>query len=370
MAPKLTFYPLGNADCCLIELADDRVLIMDFAATRGDDEGDLRIDLPQALREDLGTRDKVDVLAISHLDEDHYKGISDVFSLKHAAKYQSSDRINVGELWVPAAVIVEKAPDAEEARIIQKEARYRLKKGQGIRVFSRPESLEEWLNQQGLTSSSRAHLITDAGHLVPGFSFACGGVEFFVHSPFAESASDGRVIVRNSALLALHATFEVNGRQTCVFFGADLGYEDLAGIVNVTIRHQNEHRLKYDVAKLPHHCSYLSLSPDKGTTATEPVREVGWLYQEQGQPGAILVSSSNPIPTVETNDPPHREAANYYRDIANEKRGEFVVTMEHPSKTGPPERLIVEIGGAGASVKRRSGFVGAPVVSRPAPRAG
>ncbi len=368
--PKLTFYPLGNADCCLVELADDRVLIMDFAATRGDDESDRRIDLRQALREDLGTRDKVDVLAISHLDEDHYKGISDVFSLKHAAKYQSSDRINIGELWVPAAVIVEKAPDAEEARIIQKEARYRLKKGQGIRVFSRPESLEGWLKQQGLELSDRAHLITDAGCIVPGFSFSSGGVELFVHSPFAESASDGRTIIRNSALLALHATFEVNGRHTCVFFGADLGHEDLAGIVTVTKAHGNERRLKYDVAKLPHHCSYLSLSPDKGRTATVPIPEVRWLYEKQGQAGATLVSSSNPIPTEETNDPPHRQAAKYYKNVADKMRGEFVVTMEHPSRTGPPERLIVEIGGTGASVRRRSGFVGAPVVSRPAPRAG
>lgn len=70
MTPKLTFYPLGNADCCLVELTDGRVIVMDFAATRGDEENDLRIDLPKALREDLGTRDDVDVLTISHLDED------------------------------------------------------------------------------------------------------------------------------------------------------------------------------------------------------------------------------------------------------------------------------------------------------------
>ena len=368
MAPELTFYPLGNADCCLVRLTDGRLLVLDFSATRGDEDDDLRIDLPKALREDLGTRDDVDVLAISHLDEDHYKGVSDVFFLNHAAKYQSDDRIKIGELWVPAAVIVEEALGAKEAKIIRAEARHRLKKGKGIRVFSRPESLEEWLNQEGLKLSDREHLITDAGCLVPEFSFESGGVELFVHSPFAESASDGSDIARNSTSLALQAMFKVGRRLTRVFFGADLDHEDLAGIVDMTKKHGNEIRLEYDVVKLPHHCSYLSLGSEKGKTSTEPVPEVEWLYEDQGRSGAILVSSSDPIPSEETNDPPHRQAANYYDKVAEGLQGEFAVTMEHPKKSAP-ERLIIEIGSLGASLKKGT-LVGAPLVSRPARRAG
>ena len=368
MTPKLTFYPLGNADCCLVELVDGRVIVMDFAATRGDSTGDLRIDLPKALREDLGERKDVDVLAISHLDEDHYKGVSDVFFLEHASKYQSDDRIKIGELWVPAAVIVEEAIDAKEAKTIRAEARHRLKEGKGIRVFSRPASLEKWLEQQGLKLSDREHLITNAGCLVPGFSFGSGGVELFVHSPFAESASDGREIVRNSTSLALQAMFRIGSRSTCVFFGGDLGHEDIAGIVRMTKAHGNEQRLKYDVVKLPHHCSYLSLGPEKGRTVTVPVPEVKELYEKQGQARAILVSSSDPIPPEETNDPPHRQAAEYYKKVAEYLQGEFTVTMEHP-KQSAPERLIIEIGNSGASLKKIS-VVGASLVSRMAPRAG
>jgi len=37
-------------------------------------------------------------------------------------------------------------------------------------IFSRPTKLKEWLEKQGLTLESRAHLITDAGQYVPGFS--------------------------------------------------------------------------------------------------------------------------------------------------------------------------------------------------------
>jgi hypothetical protein len=52
--PKLTFYPIGNADCCLIELADGQRMLFDYANVRDeDDDDDLRIDLAAAVRDDL-----------------------------------------------------------------------------------------------------------------------------------------------------------------------------------------------------------------------------------------------------------------------------------------------------------------------------
>ena len=137
----------------------------------------------------------------------------------------------------------------------------------------------------------------------------------------------------------------------------------------MTKAHGNEQRLKYDVVKLPHHCSYLSLGPEKGRTETEPVPEVKELYENQGQARAILVSSSDLIPPEETNDPPHRQAAEYYKKVARNLRGEFTVTMEHPKKSAP-ERLIIEIGNSGASLKKKISVLGASLLNRTAPRAG
>lgn len=239
MKPRLTLYPLGNADSCLIELTDGRLLLMDSPQREETTQRTSVLTFQMPFGRDLGTRRDVDVLAISHLDEDHYGGVSDLFYLDHAVKYQSADRIRIRELWVPAAVIVEEGLDATEAKVIRAEARHRLKEGKGIRVYSRPEALEDWLNQQGLNLTDRAHLITDAGCVVPGYSYASGGVEMFVHSPFAEAASDGRAIVRNSSSLALQATFKVGDRFTRVLFAADLHHEDLVGIVRVTKAHAN-----------------------------------------------------------------------------------------------------------------------------------
>ena len=56
---KLTFYPLGNADCCLIDLDNGQKLLFDYANMRdSNDDYDLRIDLPVALRDDLAAAGK------------------------------------------------------------------------------------------------------------------------------------------------------------------------------------------------------------------------------------------------------------------------------------------------------------------------
>ena len=111
---------------------------------------------------------------------------------------------------------------------------------------------------------------------------------------------------------------------------------DISDIVDITRSKGNDHRLEWDIAKLPHHCSYLSIGPEKGKNKTKAVEQVKWLYKDQGQDGAIAVSTSKPIPDAGTDEdkddqPPHRQAAEYYKEVATDLRGQFVVTMEHPT---------------------------------------
>lgn len=367
----VTMFPLGNADCCRIDLAGGRKILFDYANTRdANDPEDKRVDLEQELRTDLrvAKRDFYDVVAFTHLDTDHFCGATEFFELRHAAKYQGDGRIKIEEMWVPAGAICEDRSDlAEEGRVIQAEARYRLKKGEGIRVFSRPRALEAWLRAQGLSLESRAHLITDAGQLVPGFSVSGQGVEFFVHSPFASRQDDGSLADRNSCSLVMQAVFEVLGRQTKLILAADTTHDAWTEIVRITKFHNRQERLEWDVFKLPHHCSYLSLGPDKGKEKTEPVEAVRWLLEEQDQPGATLVSTSDPIPAEDTDQPPHRQAAKYYRE--NPHGGTFVVTMEHP-KVSAPEPLVITIDHRKATIRKRAVAASVAVTSVAAPRAG
>lgn len=370
--PEINFFPLGNADCCRIDLASGKKVLIDYAAMRdSENDEDLRIDLPTELLKDLEAADRnyYDVVAFTHLDDDHIHGASEFFHLEHARKYQDEQRIKIKELWVPAAAIIEEGVE-DETFALRAEARHRLKKGRGIRVFSRPEKLKDWLDAQGISLEARRHLITDAGQLVPGFSLEAEGVEFFVHSPFASRVDGGELLDRNTDALVLQATFVVTEKKTKVILGSDIDYNALSEIVKITRAKNREDRLEWDVFKLPHHCSYLSLGPEKGEDMTEPVPEVKWLLEQKGLPGGIAVSTSWPIPdSDEDKDPPHRQAANYYQEQSAVRKGKFVVTMEHPRKAAP-EPLVIVIDGTKARVLQRYGGGAASIITHRAPRAG
>lgn len=369
---SLHFFPLGNADCCRIDLSNGRKVLFDYANTHKPDDPTCRaIDLAKALRDDLSRarQNHYDVVAFTHLDRDHYHRATEFFWLEHATTYQSDERVRIRELWVPAGLILEEGCDAE-ARVIRQEARYRLKRGERIRVFGRPAALASWLTDQGIPPAERAHLFTDAGKVVPGFTLDADGVEFFAHSPFAWRLNQDGVEDRNLCSLVAHATFFAEGRETRFLLGGDAPWEALRDIVRSTELHRNEQRLQWDVAKLPHHCSYLSLGPEKGVRKTQPDPDVARLYEEYGQTRSVIVSTSNPIPTKDEDQPPHRQAANYYtEDVTTPKLGKFKVTMEHP-RTVAPEEMIIWIGSNGAMVEERVTSGPGAAVSTHAPRAG
>jgi len=373
---RVNFYPLGNGDCCRIDLDSGKQILIDYAAMRDtEDKNDLRIDLAGVLRKDLGVRkrDFYDVVGFSHLDDDHIRGASNFFYLEHAQKYQENVdgkvRIKIRELWVPAAVITEEGC-TEEDRIIRQEARHRLKRGRGIRVFSRPEALKNWLENEGLSIEARQSLITDAGQLIPDYRTEIEGVEFFVHSPFACRTDDGTYVERNDGCLVLHATFMVDGVKTRLFLGADIRHEPLSEIIRITCLKKRLERLESDIVKIPHHSSYLSLGPEQRGSKTKPTDEIAYFYEKQLMFRAKLVSTSWVIPSDDSSSqPPHRQAAKYYEDSAAAQGGEFLVTMEHPSKENPGP-LVIEITGSKSSIaKPFLGGATAAVAQRP-PRAG
>lgn len=377
MTVKITFHPLGNADCTRIDMADGRKMLLDYADMRNpDDPDDKRIDLPAELKADLRAagRDDYDVVCFTHLDDDHCCDSSKFFQFDHAAKYQGEDRIKIKELWVPAAAICEEGLD-DSARVIRQEARHRLREGYGIRVFSRPNTLKKWLEENDLTLESRQHLITDAGQLVPGYSkWGPERVEFFIHCPFGWRQNESDVVTRNADSIVFQATFLESGRHTRALFMSDIDYDTIAQIVITTKKHKNEARLEWDVFKIAHHCSYLSIGPEKGEDLTKPVEEVKWLFETQGFDRGIMVSTSKPMPvkgSAEDKDvqPPHRQAGAYYKSVAVLKDGQFKVTMEQPSAS-EPKPLTIEITDRGARLQLVSATSGsAAIISTPA-RAG
>ncbi|MCP4589640.1 MAG: hypothetical protein GY842_02750 [bacterium] len=328
--PTVTYYPIGNADCILVDLASGKKILFDYAHTRDpDSDDDPRCDLPRELREDPDAAERgfYDVVAFTHLDWDHYAGATDFFYFEHIAKYQddveSGPRIKMNTMWVPAAIITEKlGKDADtEAKAIQKEARERFKAKSGIRVFSRPARLKKWCEENGIDFKGREHLVTDAGKRAPEFTVKKDGVEFFVHSPFAVRQDEHTVEDRNNDSLVMHATFVVDGEQTRLFLTSDVDHAVITDIVKVTEGRKRLERLGWDIFKLAHHCSHHALSDqERGGDKSEPVPCVKRLFETYGQDRCIIVSTSDPIPErgderdKKGSNPPHRQAANYYKE--------------------------------------------------------
>jgi hypothetical protein len=383
MVHTIKFYPVGNGDCSHIILANGRRILMDFRhPQKAEDDDTPEIDLKAQLKEELkaADRDSFDVVAFTHADLDHIQGSTEFFELEHADAYQGDGRIKILELWVPAAMLLEEADkdqQKDEFVLLRQEARHRLLEGKGIRVFSQPEALMDWLRpklkDRGEPETARDHLFVDAGTIVEGFTLDEDGVEFFCHSPFIKHCDEGDII-RNSASLIFNVRFENDGNRYDYLAVGDAEWCDLEDIVNITRYHENDDRLNWNLYNIPHHCSYLALSDEKGEKETEPKPMVKELLL-QGQRDAYMVSSSHPIPDVKAScleiQPPHIQARKAYERYLKEVGGrKFLVTMEEPNAS-KPKPLVFEIGSGGITLERSGPIGGAPAIIRSVPpRAG
>ncbi|HPF60242.1 MAG TPA: hypothetical protein PK820_15855, partial [Candidatus Competibacteraceae bacterium] len=137
--------------------------------------------------------------------------------------------------------------------------------------------------------------------------------------------------------------------------------------------HKNEDRLAWDLYNIPHHCSYLALSDEKGDVETTPKPLVKELLLA-GKEGAYIVSSSHPIEDTragrEQIQPPHIQAKKCYKRYLDKVGGsKFLVTMEEPNK-GKPEPLVFKIESNGITLEKVIKSAPAIIVSHSAPRAG
>ena len=359
---SIKFYPVGNGDCTQIILENGKRILLDYRQhTNAGDARKPEIDLAKELKSDLSAvnRDNFDIVAFTHADKDHIEGCTEFFELDFAEKYQGEERIKIDELWVPAAILIEKADDADQSNesvILRQEARHRLKLGYGIKIFSKPEKLISLMRQMGIDPDEREHLIIDAGTLVDSLDLDQDGVEFFCHSPYMKHCDDNDSTkeVRNEASLAFNIRFKYSELIYDMLAFADPTCEVIADIVNITEYHERKDRLSWNILNIPHHCSYLALAPsgEKGDQKTTPIEEVERLLL-YGKANSYMVCSSRPIENdkaaYEQVQPPHVQAKNTYTDYLSKVGGrKFLVTMEEPS-TIHPKPMQFDIDSSGLS---------------------
>lgn len=362
MAQKFTIYPLGNAETCLLELNSGGKLLFDYAAMNDGSEMDDRFDI----KKELSSIKEFDVVMFSHAHEDHTKGASDFFYLDHAAKYQSDNRAKIKELWVSAAFLLDTELDnGSDAKIIRAEARHRLKKKYGIKIFADPDSLRNWLSEQNIAFSDVADLIVHAGNNVELSDTLCDEIKVFVHAPFSDDSE--KVQDRNNPSIVLQVRVINKHRETNLLITGDAPYQVLDKIVEISRANKNESYLSWDIYDIPHHCSYTGLNErgEDNAKIITPTEKIQWLLQQSGN-SAYMVASCEKV--TEETSPPHMCAKRAYEKYSADDVN-FLATMEHiPDNGRKPTPIRFEIDSMGLTLKEE--HAKQSYFSKSAPRAG
>jgi hypothetical protein len=175
-----------------------------------------------------------------------------------------------------------------------------------------------------------------------GNDFA-GRFEAFIHAPFKADCAEAR----NETSLSIQVTLTGDGgRDGKMLLFGDLAHDTIMKIFTYSEEKKREQYLEWDLLLAPHHCSkkVMYVREDGREVRKDDVLEA---FGRHAREGGVIVSSSCPVPAWDENgkNPPHRKAADRYREIID--AGNFLCTMEWPSKEAPaPVTFGVDAAGA------------------------
>ena len=317
MTASLSFFPVGNGDMTLVVTEGGfKILIdMNIRADADDpdkDTPDVAKELRDRLVRDSQGRLYVDVLLVSHPDEDHCRGLRKHFHLGPPDEWsKQADKILIREVWSSPMVFRRASRQhvlCDDAKAFNGEARRRVRKhreslwpaSDGDRILILGE------DEDGKTDDLQDILVrVDAEFsLVNGQHDDSMLARLLAPLP-ADDVDDEELLTKNNSSTILRFSLKGGGMlDKCRFLtggDAEVGiWEKLWG------RHAwQAHWLSYDILLCPHHCSWHSLSYDSWSELREngEVSEDALNALSQARDGATIVASSNPIKD-DDNDPP------------------------------------------------------------------
>lgn len=345
------FWPVATGDSTTVVIDNDTVLQVDLHdMAKADDDDTPEVPVIDRLVEALPTKDGrpyLAVFALTHADKDHCLGFADLL-----------DQVHVGELWSTPRLWREfNDPDVEDpcadAVAFREESERRIEATRkAVAAGVEPESGDRIL-VIGHDRESGGHPYADLpdrfksgpGQAVTSLDGedCTGRFEAFFHAPF----SDDCAAPRNETSLAMQITLtDPSGTDGKLLLFGDLSHETIMKIVDYSEYHQRSHYLAWDLLLAPHHCSKKVMYVPDGEGNDSLQMDVMNAFQRHGRDGAAIVSSSCKVPSSDVSgaNPPHRKAADRYREITDE----FVCTMEWGSEQQPsPVIFGVDATGAG-----------------------
>jgi hypothetical protein len=323
------FWPVGTGDTTTVVIDTDTVAQIDLRHVEGaEDDKDTRVaiidELVALLPKGDDGRPYLAAFGVTHLDLDHVKGFAELL-----------ERVTIGDLWFTPRILwaQDQAELCDDAKAFVEEAKRRIENmkeegevgsGDRIRIIGFSDDLAE---HKDIYKNLPEQSVT-----VPGAEFhSIDGVDrsdafrAFVHAPFKEDAEADR----NDTSFALQITLTDGETTARALLLGDLAYP---GVRRILARSEAED-LEFDVLLAPHHCSKSVIyGKDDGESEDSLKQQLLDDLEDAARGGAHIVASAEPIPAsdVEGANPPHRCAADHYKEIVD--AGHFLVTGDHAPK--------------------------------------
>lgn len=347
----VVFWPVGTGDSSTVVVTDEVLMQVDLndrASADDDDTPEVPIVdlLLEALPVGSDGRPFLAAFVLTHADKDHCCGFADLL-----------DKATIGELWATPRMWREYLDDGddaelcEDAKAFHKEVKRRVEAVKKAVAEGREIALGDRILVVGYDTDEHEHAYRDLPEeylLKPGISVTkINGVDYvgrfraFIHAPFKDDCA----AARNETSLSLQVTLTEDGGQDgkVLLFG-DLAYETIMKIFDYSENHDREQYLEWNMLLAPHHCSkrVMYVREDGKNVLKTDILES---FERHARPGSVVVASSRPIPSVDVDsaDPPHKMAADRYRDYSDR----FICTMEWPAVADPsPVVLGIDANGA------------------------
>jgi hypothetical protein len=348
------FWPVGTGDSSTVVVNEETVMQVDLHdLTKADDDDthevpivDLLVD---ALPKGKDGKPYLAVFVLTHADKDHCSGFKELL-----------DRVTIGELWATPRLWREfDDPDAPElckdAKAFQEESARRVEATKKAVADGKDPASGDRILVVGYDTDHDKHAyseLPDRFLAAPGDSITkldgedfAGGFEAFIHAPFKDDCAEAR----NETSLSMQVTLTEDGGQDgkMLLFG-DLAHDTIMKIFDYSEANKRENYLEWDLLLAPHHCSkkVMYVREDGKDVLKNDVLDA---FERHARDGAVIVSSSCPIPAkdMDGNNPPHRKAADRYREIVDS--GNLLCTMEWPSKDDPSP-VVFGVDASGAQI--------------------
>ena len=342
--PNIVFFPVNNGSSTLIGLDKETFLMFDIKES---DEYSISDYLLDKLPKDSRSQRHLSVFALTHADKDHCQGFGEIFQTELS---NSTSKIIIDELWLSPALKHEISEDDEkpcdDAIAIFKEAERRISLAKKDSHMANSDG-----NRIKIIGFSEEYKdLPDDNKLFPGKTFSYGGegnnLELFIHGPFREDLEDVN-LNRNETSLIVQISFKVNGNITKrMLLGGDASASIWEKVYERSESNNNLDKLGWDIFLTPHHSSYTFFEESREDARDNP-KETSLNLLKAGARGCYIISSSRKIRENNYPDkqPPHIQAVNHYRNTVENKKGNFLCTMENVNEKDLPLPIILSCSG-------------------------